>query len=79
MTKSQKNEIPLEGNRNVDRAVLDRAAELRSQLARHGISPHRGYRIAPALGGKISDDFSRAGPRATHGTSAWNVIPETDG
>jgi len=79
MTEDRKEGIRLEGNPYVDREILADLSRIRKKLEKHGLKPGRGYRIAPALGGEISDDFPRPERARTHRTSAWNVIPDTDG
>lgn len=46
--------ISIEGNPSVNKAILEKTAELNQQLEELGIAPSKGYRIEPALGGRYT-------------------------
>ncbi len=45
--------VNLDGNPNVSRDLLQRAADITKQLEKYGIDAKAGYNLAPALGGTV--------------------------
>jgi len=78
MASDRPKPIRTEGNRKVDRKVLEDAARIRRELEKHGITPDHGYRIAPALGGEILKPSTQVERAEQRGTSAWSVSTDED-